>query len=181
MKTRVDNAFIHGIDDDYLAGVKRWQDKAEQDRMKKVAAEKKTEEKRMKSLTKCKTCGKEVAKTAKKCPHCGAKLKWGFFEKLVAAVVIAPVALMIIGQLNGPYVPKHDAAEAQVTVRHAIVSRLKDPDSYKELQNRVVEENGNKMVVIEYTATNSFNARVRNAAIGIVDQNGKLISFKADK
>ena len=37
----------------------------------------------MSKLVNCKTCEKEVSKSAKKCPHCGAKLKMGFFMKLI--------------------------------------------------------------------------------------------------
>lgn len=170
-------SFISGIDDAYLDGVKRWQEKKQFNNLKKENA---ADDKRKQKLTSCKTCAREVARTAKTCPHCGETLSWGWGKKLIASIIIAPVALMILAQLNGPYVPVHDTSEAQVITRQAITSRLKDPDSYKEIQNKVTEENGNKLVFIEYTATNSFNARVRGAAVGIVDQAGKLVAFKGD-
>lgn len=170
MSIKSNDGFISGIDDAYLEGVERW----------KTKMPPKPEAPKQSNLIACKTCKKEVAKSAKKCPHCGEKLKWGFFEKLIATIVIVPLFLLVVGLLNGPYQAKHDDAEAQVTVRHAIVSLLKDPDSYKELQNKVVNKDGNKVVTIEYTATNSFNARIRGSITGIVSPEGKLIGITKD-
>ena len=50
----------------------------------------------MDQLTSCKTCSKEVAKSATVCPHCGAKLKMGFWEKLLIFVVASFVAVMLV-------------------------------------------------------------------------------------
>lgn len=170
MSTESNDGFIAGIDNAYLEGVERWKSKLPQ----------KPETPKQSNLTACKTCKKEVAKSAKKCPHCGEKLKWGFFEKLVATIVIVPVFFLVVGLLSGPNHEQHDNAEAQVIVRHAIVSLLKDPDSYKEITNRVVYKDGNKVVTIEYTATNSFNARIRGSITGIVSPEGKLIGLTKD-
>lgn len=135
-----------------------------------------------KNLKVCKTCGNQVAKSAKKCPHCGAKLRWGFFEKVIGCVVVGWVSLMIIGMTHQS--DHHNTAttaekSAYEVVKREIISRLKDPDSFKELENGVVNENGNKMVIIKYTATNGFGARIKGGAIGIVDAQNKLLTFKA--
>lgn len=52
----------------------------------------------MTKLTTCKTCEKEVAKSAKSCPHCGAKLKSGWFAKIVLVFFVFILLVIFIGE-----------------------------------------------------------------------------------
>ena len=146
------------------------------------------------NLTSCKHCNDTVSKSAKKCPHCGAKLKWSAFEKLIGTTVIGFTALVIMGAFSGPNMTKSvtttgmsapvSSDAAAYTVHEAIKARLKDPDSFKDLDTKIFSGKhplGYSAVTVEYTATNGFGGRVKNAAIGVVDQNGSLISINLEK
>lgn len=77
--------FITGIDDAYLAGVHRLEDKQ-----------------KSKNLVACKECGHMVAKKAKVCPQCGNKFyHWTIGKVLVGGFVII-TAFSMIKTLNFP-------------------------------------------------------------------------------
>lgn len=54
------------------------------------------------NMTICKTCGAEVAKSAKSCPKCGGKIKKPMYKKWWFWVIVAIIALGIIGDLGSP-------------------------------------------------------------------------------
>jgi hypothetical protein len=65
----------------------------------------------MSKLITCKSCDKEVSKDAKSCPNCGAKLKMGFFKK----VLIGIIGLAVIGAFFGMS-PEEKAAKLTDTL-----------------------------------------------------------------
>ena len=65
----------------------------------------------MSKLITCKSCDKEVSKEAKTCPNCGAKLKMGFFKKILIGII----GLAVIGAFFGMS-PEEKAAKLTDTL-----------------------------------------------------------------
>ena len=49
----------------------------------------------------CPACGAQIAESAKQCPNCGAKNKKPFFKRPIGIIIIAVIAIAIIGSFAG--------------------------------------------------------------------------------
>lgn len=64
------------------------------------------------------------------------------------------------------------------SVEEAIKLRLKDPDSYKHVETKLVDSGfGNVTVFTKYRARNSFNAVITDTATAVVSPTGELVSL----
>lgn len=123
------------------------------------------------ALIKCPECGGQVSNTAGKCPHCGAKTPKK--TSLVTWVVAGIAGLVMVNMLTRPSsptpptkTPEQLAAEKKreqdfqvvVIAVRLVKSKVKSPESF-QLKYVGMSEAG--AVCIEYSAVNSFNARVQ--------------------
>jgi zinc-ribbon domain len=137
------------------------------------------------ALTKCKECGSEISDKAAACPKCGAPvpaprkktglLTWlvvGFLGLTLLGTIISNSSSNSTGNAAATAAsakPPPTAAEKLVeSDRYAAAALVlmlkksaKDPDSFK-LHTAMVTKDGAGCV--EYSATNSFNARIRGIA-----------------
>ncbi len=145
------------------------------------------------ALTKCNECGTDISDKATACPKCGApaskpKKKTGLLTWIFAAVIAFVAISALTANHNAASVSTQTAPAAKPgpTAQQkleesdrmnagALVLMLrksaKDPDSFK-LHSATVTKDGAGCV--EYSATNSFNARLR--AIAVVTRGKTAVS-----
>ena len=118
------------------------------------------------ALINCSECGKEVSTEAEACPHCGAKQPREFvWLKLVALIVIVPIALLVIIGLVIPEQSKESKmpVEAKLQCRAAITSLLRSPRSANFNDDDATSPSkGVYQVRGTVDAQNAFGAEVRS-------------------
>ena len=89
---------------------------------------------------------------------------------LVIGAIVAFAAIMVYTTLF-----PDPGSEAENKARAAIVSQLRDPGSYDEINSRVVKESDLIVVIISYRAKNGFGGYVERSAAFEFTPDGKMI------
>ena len=65
---------------------------------------------------------------------------------------------------------------SQPAVESWIKDNIKDPNSYKHLSTKYIDQDSIISIITEFTGTNSFGANIKTACIAKIDTSGNLIS-----
>jgi len=137
------------------------------------------------ALTTCKECGKEISGSAKACPHCGVAAPGKKHISGGAGLLVIVGALLLFNHLGGEKKTAVATAPAVVVEKtseqiraeevqkcfssrdgshdeltRTIKAGMKNPDSYKHVETRYVDNGTHLLVVTQYRGTNSFGAVV---------------------
>jgi len=134
-------------------------------------------------LNKCKACGRDVSKNAKACQHCGEsapeKKTPGCFSISLAIIGMLMLFSYLGGGRNGTVgstaavTPAKTSAEIRMDevqkcfsgwdgshreLTRTIKAGMKNPDSYKHVETRYVDNDNHLLVFTTYRGTNSYGA-----------------------
>lgn len=107
----------------------------------------------MANLKPCKVCLKEVAKSARTCPHCGARLRMGFFKRLLlggSIFIVLIVVISVIASSGGNSIVNSISPVTGATMTKAEFDQLKTGMTYDEVtkiiggEGEVISESGKK-------------------------------------
>lgn len=150
------------------------------------------------AMTNCKECKQQISTKADTCPNCGASTKSKGIGCGATLVVLIGVVI-IVGMFapdtgtnsTAPQTPEQ-RRKAQVEqqfsawdgahrgVERAVKQNLKDPDSYKHVETRYIDNGDHLMVYTTFRGTNSFGAVVTNSATAKTDLQGNVLSLSID-
>lgn len=150
------------------------------------------------ALVKCPECKTDVSDKADNCPKCGFSLAKARKEKESASGCIGLLVILVIGYIgfkacgssdsNTSDKPKKELSRdekiksqfsawtgSHKNLEKIIKSAMNDPDSYKSIEGKYIDQGDYILIIQEYTGKNAFGGTVRGVVRAKADINGNIL------